>query len=90
MNTDDLLEQARKLWPNKATEQDIAIAMGVIYGDICRYVRDHAEGKEVDSTEFKKELGNIIFSTIRWCDDMGYTPEECLGLAIEAHARYVK
>jgi hypothetical protein len=90
MTIDELLKQARELWPDTMTEQEIAIAMGVIYGDICRYVRDHSEGKEVDAAEFKKELGNTIFSTIRWCDDMGFTPQECLELAVQSNERYVK
>jgi len=34
--------------------------------------------------ELKKELGNIIFSTIRWVDDLGLDVLECLDLAIEA------
>jgi len=74
MKIEDLLKRARELWPNASTEQEIAVAMGVVYGDICRYVRDHSEGKAVEEEEFKKELGNIIFSTIRWCDDMGFAP----------------
>lgn len=35
----------------------------------------------VGEAEIKKELGNIIFSTIRWCDDLGLSPEECIELA---------
>jgi hypothetical protein len=87
---DELLKQAREIWPEKMTERQIAVALGVTFGDICRYVRDHSEGKKVDETELKKELGNIIFSTIRWCDDLGFTPEECVKLAIIAQEQYTK
>ena len=38
--------------------------------------------------EFKKELGNIIFSTIRWIDDLGLDVLECLDLAIEAQEKF--
>jgi len=40
--------------------------------------------KEHTDEELKKEMGNIIFSTIRWCDDLGYDPEECINLARKA------
>jgi hypothetical protein len=90
MRLDDLLKRARELWPGKMTDQEIAIAMGVVYGEICRYVRDHSEGRAVDDEHIKKELGNILFSTIRWCDDMGFAPEECIKLAIETQETYVR
>lgn len=88
MNTEDLLEQAREIWPESMTGQEIAVAMGVIYGDICRIARDKTEGKDVDESELKKELGNIIFSTLRWCDDLGFKPKECLEIAIKANQKY--
>ena len=40
--------------------------------------------------ELKKELGNIIFSTIRWCDDLGLDVMECLELAIEAQKKFAR
>ena len=44
------------------------------------------QGPHTDE-ELKKELGNIIFSTIRWCDDLGYDPEECIRLAIDSQKK---
>jgi|WetSurMetagenome_2_1015567.scaffolds.fasta_scaffold256494_2 hypothetical protein len=43
-----------------------------------------------NSIEVKKELGNILFSTIRWIDDLGLDPLECLDLAIEAQEKFAK
>lgn len=40
--------------------------------------------------ELKKELGNILFSTIRWIDDLGLDPMECLDLAIDAQEKFAK
>jgi len=89
MNTDELLKEARKIWGDeKLTLEEVIVRQGVTIGDIHRYARDKAEGKPVNETELKKELGNIIFSTIRWCDDLGYTPEECIELAQKAQAAY--
>jgi len=89
MTIDDLLKQARSIWGNKRMTLDqIVIANGVTTGDIHRYARDKSEGKSVDEHELKKELGNIIFSTIRWCDDLGFSPEDCIKLAKDAQTNY--
>jgi len=89
MNIEELLKKAREIWGDeKLTLEEIIIRQGVAIGDIHRYARDKSEDKEVDETELKKELGNIIFSTIRWCDDLGYSPEECIELAIQAQTKY--
>jgi len=33
-------------------------------------------------------LGNTIFSTIRFCDDLGFDPEECIELAIKCQEEF--
>lgn len=89
MTIEELLKKAREIWgDDKLTLEEVLIRQGVTIGDIYRYARDKAEGKSVDEQELKKELGNVIFSTIRWCDDLGYTPEECIELAKQAQAKY--
>lgn len=40
--------------------------------------------------EIQKEFGNIIFSTIRWCDDLGYDPEACVKKAITAQEKFAR
>jgi hypothetical protein len=42
------------------------------------------------SAELAKELGNLIFSTIRWCDDLGYSPGECVRAAAVAQAKFAQ
>ncbi len=89
MDINKLLQKARSIWGNdKLTLDEILIRQGVTIGDLHRLARDHDEGQELNEAELKKEMGNVIFSTIRWCDDLGYTPEECVELAIEAQAKY--
>lgn len=61
-----------------------------MFGDICKYARNERPTDAQNEAELKKELGNVIFSAIRWCDDLGYDPEECIGLAIEAQKDYPK
>lgn len=89
MNVEELLRKARKIWGNDTLSLDeILIRQGVTIGDLHRYARDKAEGMPVDEAELKKELGNVIFSAIRWCDDLGFTPEECIELGIQSQIRY--
>ena len=86
-----LLAQGRGIWGSRRMSvEKIVIALGVGYGDIARWVRDAKKDKlNHTDAELKKELGNIIFSTIRWCDDLGYDPEECIKIALSYnHARY--
>ena len=89
MTIKELLAEARKIWgEDKLSLEEIIIRQGVAIGDIHRYARDKAEGNSKDEVELKKELGNIIFSTIRWCDDLGFDPEDCIELARQAQIKY--
>ncbi len=81
-----MLSEGRKIWGDlRMSDQEIAIALGVVYGDICRCLRD---GKTEE--ELKKELGNIVFSTVRWIDDLGFDASECIELAMNAQDNFVK
>lgn len=89
MRVDELLAEGREIWGDeKLTLEQIIVRLGVVCGDISRLARDKDEGKSVDEAELQKELGNILFSVIRWCDDLGYSPEECIRLAQEAQRKY--
>lgn len=90
MTIDELLAEARQNWGDTPMTLDhIAVALMVNTGDVARQARNAKEGRPVDEAEVKKELGNMIYSSIRWCDDLGYSPEECIKLAQEAQAKYV-
>jgi hypothetical protein len=89
MDIKTLLQKARSIWGNDTLSLDeILIRQGVTIGDLHRLARDHDEGQALNEAELKKELGNVIFSTIRWCDDLGYSPEECIELAQAAQTKY--
>jgi len=32
----------------------------------------------------------MITSTIRWCDDLGYDPQDCINLALKAQKKYAQ
>ncbi len=96
--------QSRQIWGDtRQTLPEIAVRMMVGVGDIARAARDgRPENESVDGSynlaeiraawdrEVKKELGNLIFSTIRWIDDLGLDVLECLDLAIEAQEKFAK
>ncbi len=92
MEINNLLQQGRDIWGGKKLNlSQIIVRMGKVFGDICRWERDAIKDKNIHTDdELKKELGNIIFSTIRWCDDLGYNPEECINIAIDCQRKFKK
>ncbi len=87
-----LLAEARAIWgEQRLTLGQILVRLGVDYGDLCRWERgaDKDRGTHTQE-EVKKEMGNIIFSMIRWCNDLGYDPEECIALAKETQRTFVE
>lgn len=92
METKELLKQGREIWdPEKLTLGQIIPRMGKVFGDICRWERNAPKDKTTHTDEeLKKEIGNMIFSSIRWADDLGYDPEECVILAIACQKKFEK
>lgn len=91
MEIKNLLSEGRIIWSKKMTLPEIIPCLGKIFGDICKWQRGADKDKDSHTDEeLKKELGNIIFSTIRWCDDLGYDPEECINLAADAQKSFYK
>lgn len=85
--------QGRQIWGNdKLALAGIVLRLTVGVGDLARLARDtHPPTAAAPwRHELKKELGNIIFSTIRWVDDLGLDVLECLDLAIEAQEKFAK
>lgn len=89
----ELLALGRDIWGGhryRIDEITIRLTKGI--GDlalICREGEPRSPELRVErALEIKKELGNIIFSTIRWCDDLGFDVIECVALAVEAQRKY--
>lgn len=87
-----LLDKSKEIWGDqKLPLAQIIVRMGKVFGDICRWERNAAKDRTTHTDEdLKKELGNTIFSTIRFCDELGYDPEECIQLAIDCQKKFVK
>jgi len=88
----NLRDHGRALWGGeKLSLSQIIVRMGKIFGDICRWERNAPKDTNTHTDdELKKELGNMIFSSIRWCDDLGYDPQECIQKAIECQKLFRK
>lgn len=87
--------QGRQIWGvDRLTLPQIVLRLTVGVGDLARLSRDHRwigipdALSETHVNELKKELGNVLFSTIRWIDDLGLDVLECLDLAIEAQEKF--
>ena len=92
MEIKKLLKQSKEIWGKKKMSlSQIIVRMGKVFGDICRFERNEKKDKKYHTEkELKKELGNMIFSTIKWCDDLGFDPEDCVKEAIKAQIKFRK
>jgi hypothetical protein len=92
MEIKELLQEGRTIWSNeKLSLSQVIVVLGKVFGDICRWERNAEKDAASHTNEaLKKELGNIIFSTIRFCDDLNYDPEECIQLAIDCQKKFKK
>lgn len=92
MEIKDLVKQGHEIWGDERPAlYQIIPRMGIIFGDICRWERNALKDKAMHTEEeLKKELGNMILSSIRWADDLGYDPEECINLAFACQKKFEK
>jgi hypothetical protein len=90
MQIKELTQKSKEIWgEEKLPLAQIIVRLGKVFGDICRWERNAVKDKSTHTEEeLKKELGNLIFSGIKFCDELGYDPEECVNLAIEAQKEY--
>jgi hypothetical protein len=92
MEIKELNKLGQVIWKDEKNNLSrVIVKLGKIFGDICRWERNAKKDKKTHTNkELKKELGNIIFSTIRFCNDLGYDPEECIREAIESQKKFKK
>lgn len=92
MEIAELLAQSKKIWGKKKLNlSQIIVRLGKVFGDICRWERNAVKDKKTHTTkELKKEMGNVILSTVRWCDDLGFNPEDCIKEALKAQRKFKK
>jgi hypothetical protein len=90
MTVSEMLAEGRKIWGSpKLGPTHIVTYMGVVFGDIARCVRDLPHDNDWKEN-LKKEMGNMILSTIRWADDLGIDLSEAIAFALEAQENKAK
>ena len=91
--------QARQVWGTEPLPlSEMVLWLRLSTEVLARLSRDFpdrpmmASARDVDAgrIELQRELGNIIFSTIRWIDDLGFDARECLDIAIKAQEKFAK
>ncbi|EKE29427.1 MAG: hypothetical protein ACD_2C00177G0003 [uncultured bacterium (gcode 4)] len=92
MEIKELLKQGLDIWwKQKLSLAQIIVLLWKVFWDLCRWERDAIKDRDVHTDDdLKKELWNIIFSTIRWCDYLWYDPEECINIAIDCQKKFKK
>lgn len=90
---ESLLYLARTIWgPEPLSLIEIVVRAQVTLGDLARQARDGggstAEVHAKHRYEVQKEIGNLIFSCIRWADDLGFDPFACVQVAAQAQERF--
>jgi hypothetical protein len=92
MKIKKLLAESRKIWGKERLNlSQIIVRMGKVFGDICRWERNAPKDRKYHTKkELKKELGNLIFSTIKFCDELGFNPEDCIEEAIKTQRKNKK
>lgn len=89
MSIEEILDEQRKIWGKKGQTPDhILASLLVTVGDIARQMRDLHEKGKLDKAELEKEFGNLITSTIRWCDDLAINPAKAVKVSLKAHEKY--
>jgi len=92
MEIKELSQQSKEIWGDeKLPLSQIIVRLGKVYGDICRWERNADKDIAMHTDdELKKEFGNLIFCSIKFCHELDYEPEECIKLAIECQQKYVE
>lgn len=82
--------QARQIWGDRRLKlRDMALECAVFSGNVARAAYGDIELSDLMRQKLKVNLGNILFSAIRWIDDLSFDPLECLYLAIESQEKVV-
>lgn len=87
----EMLATGRSIFPERLTAQQIVVRAAKVLGDLAAVARaidegEHFQGDLVDDAE--REIGNLILSGIRWADDLGLDPAECVAVAERAQRAY--
>jgi hypothetical protein len=86
-----LRDLGRAIWgQDRLTLEGVVVRLSVDLGKLARIARGADKDAALQTNEeLATDMGNIIFSMIRWCDDLGLDPAYCVGLAIVRQTKFV-
>ena len=92
MEIKEISKQTQEIWQDeKLSLSRMIVVLGKVFGDICRWERDYVKDKNSHTdNDLKKELGNLIVCGIKFSENLGYDPEECIRLALESQKKISK
>ncbi len=92
MEIKEISKQTKEIWQDeKLSLSQMIVVLGKVFGDICRWERDYVKDKNSHTdNDLKKELGNLIVCGIKFSENLGYDPEECIRLALESQKKISK
>lgn len=96
-----LLKLAREIWspvrsgPHAHTDrlslEQIVVRLSVDLGKLARLARGADKDAALRTPDvLETAMGNIIFSMIRWCDDLGLDPVQCVERAVECQRKFAE
>ena len=86
LTLDQVAKLGQSIWNDRMDLDQIVIALGVVFGDIARTARDQPPTRQKD---LRRDLGNLILSSARWCRHLGIDPDEAVLAASVAQRDWV-
>jgi hypothetical protein len=92
MSVGYLLKRARDLWgPDRLSLEGVVVRLSVDLGKLARIARGaDKDADQITADALAVAMGNVIFSMIRWCDDLGIDPVVCIRMAIERQCEFAR
>jgi hypothetical protein len=87
-----LRELGREIWgPDRLTLEGVVVRLGVDLGKLARIARGADKDQGIlNQATLELAMGNIIFSCIRWCDDLGFDPRDGLARAVRCQREFAE
>lgn len=92
METREISKYTKEIWGSEKMElSKVIVIIGKVFGDICCWERNYAKDVNTHTDDdLKKELGHLIVCGIKFSEQLGYDPEECIQLALESQRKISK
>ena len=87
----DILAEGRRIWGDRSLSLgDALLHHAKVTGDLALLWRNRFQGHSIEPADMEREVGNLIVSWIRWADDLGLDPVDCIRAALAAQEQYAE